>query len=83
MNTEQAAMKKQTALQELVQKIETAYQRSGDKYKEAHKHWLNEAKNLLPKERADIEDAFVAGDNRGKGEIPFNAEQYFTQTFNQ
>ncbi len=28
-----------------------------------------------------IENAFVAGDQRGIGENPFNCEQYFTQTF--
>ncbi len=28
-----------------------------------------------------IEDAFVAGDERGTKDIPFNAEQYYTQTY--
>jgi len=72
-------MKKNTALQELVQKIETAYQRSGDKYKEAHKHWLNEAKNLLQKERADIEDAWNSAYG---GDAHHIGTDYFTQTFN-
>jgi hypothetical protein len=39
------------------------------------------AESLLPEERKAIEDAFVAGDERGTGDIPFNAEQYFSQTF--
>lgn len=37
----------------------------------------------LKKERESIYAAFVAGDNREKGEVPFNAEQYFNQTFKQ
>jgi hypothetical protein len=32
-------------------------------------------------EREQIQDAFVAGDERGTNEIPFNAEQYYTQTY--
>jgi len=32
-------------------------------------------------ERDQIEEAFVAGDERGTKDIPFNAEQYYTQTF--
>ena len=43
---------------------------------------ITHIESLLPKERQIIEDAFVAGDERGTGEIPFNAEQYFTQNFN-
>jgi hypothetical protein len=35
----------------------------------------------LGKEREQIENAFVAGDERGTKDIPFNSEQYFTQTF--
>lgn len=31
--------------------------------------------------RQEIEEAFVAGDERGTGEVPFNCEQYYTQTF--
>ena len=32
-------------------------------------------------EREQIEEAFVAGDERGTKDIPFNAEQHYTQTF--
>jgi hypothetical protein len=32
-------------------------------------------------EKQQIEDAFVAGDERGTKDIPFNAEQYYTQTY--
>lgn len=35
----------------------------------------------LQMEREQIEEAFVAGDERGTNDIPFNAEQYYTQTF--
>lgn len=35
----------------------------------------------LQMEREQIEEAFVAGDERGTKGIPFNAEQYYTQTF--
>ena len=38
---------------------------------------------LLPEERKGFCDAFVAGDNRGTGEIPFNAEQWFDQTYTE
>jgi len=31
--------------------------------------------------RQEIEDAFVAGSERGINNIPFNCEQYYTQTF--
>ncbi len=36
---------------------------------------------LLEKEKEQIFDAFVAGDERGTGEIPFNCEQYYNQTY--
>jgi hypothetical protein len=32
-------------------------------------------------EKKQIIDAFVAGDERGTGEIPFNCEQYYNQTY--
>lgn len=35
----------------------------------------------LKKERQQIEEAFVSGDERGTGETPFNAEQYYIQTY--
>jgi hypothetical protein len=39
--------------------------------------------SLLPDERETILSAFVAGDQRGTNDIPFNAEQYYSQTFDQ
>jgi hypothetical protein len=39
---------------------------------------INKAKEL---HKEQILEAFVSGDERGTGEIPFNAEQYFNQTF--
>jgi len=38
-------------------------------------------KNAIKIERQQIEEAFVAGDERGTNNIPFNAEQYFNQTY--
>ena len=35
----------------------------------------------LQMEREQIEEAYVAGDERGTKDIPFNSEQYFTQNF--
>jgi hypothetical protein len=35
----------------------------------------------LASEREQIINAFVAGDKRGTGEVPFNAEQYYSQTY--
>ena len=32
-------------------------------------------------EREQIYEAFVAGDERGTGEIPFNCEQYYQQKY--
>lgn len=32
-------------------------------------------------EREQIKDAFVSGSLRGKGEIPFNCEQFYSQTY--
>ena len=39
------------------------------------------AKSKLLKEREQIYNAFVAGDERGTKDIPFNCEQYYSQTF--
>jgi len=35
----------------------------------------------LENEREQILDAFVAGDERGTKEVPFNCEQYFSQNY--
>jgi len=39
---------------------------------------VEQAKEMF---QPQIEDAFVAGDERGTKDIPFNAEQYYTQTY--
>jgi hypothetical protein len=39
---------------------------------------IEQAKEM---EKEQIKEAFVAGDERGTGEIPFNCEQYYQQTF--
>lgn len=44
---------------------------------------IQNAESLLPKEREMIMSSFVAGDERGTGDIPFNCEQYFSQTYTQ
>ena len=39
---------------------------------------FEEAKQIFEEQ---IFDAFIAGDERGTGEVPFNADQYYTQTY--
>jgi hypothetical protein len=39
------------------------------------------ATELLEKEKNQIVESFVAGSERGTKDNPFNAEQYFIQTF--
>jgi hypothetical protein len=36
---------------------------------------------MMDIEKEQIYNAFVAGSERGTGEIPFNCEQYFDQTY--
>jgi len=92
MNTEQAAMKKQTALQELISHLENQISkypvkvhsftvREKESY-DAITQCLNLAKNLLPKERADIEDAYENGYGDGFDRRYILHSDYFTQTFN-
>ena len=47
----------------------------------ADKYIANIFNKAIQMEREQIEEAFVAGDERGTKGIPFNAEQYYTQTF--
>lgn len=49
----------------------------------AYKVAILAAEQLLEPERQQHYDTFCAGSERGTGEIPFNCEQYFTQTFTQ
>lgn len=64
--------KKQTAVQWLIEELRKPY---SDKY------IADISNKALQMEREQIIDAFVAGDERGTNDIPFNAEQYYTQTF--
>lgn len=64
--------KKQTAVQWLLEELRKPY---SDKY------IADISNKALQMEREQIIDAFVAGDERGTNDIPFNAEQYYTQTF--
>jgi hypothetical protein len=36
---------------------------------------------MLAEEKEQILQAFVAGDERGTNDIPFNAEQYYSQNY--
>lgn len=49
-------MAQNTAMQELIERLQVAFERGDKKYKPAFEYWLNEAKNLLPKDRQDISD---------------------------
>lgn len=74
--------KKQTAVQWLTDRL---CEILGDKCNELTQeqtlanHYA--IKQALQMEREQIEEAFVAGDERGTKDIPFNAEQYYTKTF--
>jgi len=54
-------------------------------YMEENFHLTDESREkfklALEKEREQIENAFVAGSERGTGNIPFNCEQYYTQNY--
>ena len=51
-------------------------------YREALKNIANDIDcQMIMFEREQILNAFVAGDERGTKEIPFNCEQYYTQTY--
>ena len=52
-------------------------------YSHRIEYCIEKATELLAKEKEDIMNAFVAGSERGTKDIPFNAEQYFTQTYKQ
>ncbi len=66
-------MSKQTAVEWLIAQIKQTVSMSGKVYE-----LERQAKQL---EREQVENAFVAGDERGTKNIPFNAEQYYTQTY--
>lgn len=69
-----------TALTELIEIWESEY---GSYIPNApiYKAFIDEAKSFLEKEKEQIYEAFVAGSERGCGDVPFNCEQYYSQTF--
>ena len=70
--------KQTTAMQGLIEYLDELQE---DNFVSDIEYVKERAIELLAKEREQIENAFVAGDERGTKDIPFNAEQYFTQTF--
>jgi hypothetical protein len=73
--------KQTTAMQELLEFAEYRRSKSVNLHLGAWNMIIEKIKESLPQEREQIEQAFVAGDERGTKDIPFNAEQYFTETF--
>lgn len=66
--------------------METAIQKVNQKYIDMGEYefsrWLHEnLDELLATEREQLYQAFVAGDERGTGDIPFNCEQYYQQKY--
>lgn len=84
-------MDNKTAMMELRDKLLSVYEELKESssehllgYSEALKNVANDIDvQMLKTERQQIEDAFVAGDERGTNNIPFNAEQYYNQTYTQ
>ena len=64
---------KTTAVQKMIDYIEERFHLAEEE--------MTKFKDLLEEEREQIYEAFVAGDNRGIGDIPFNCEQYYSQTY--
>ena len=71
--TESKPMAQQTAVEQLVNYMKENFHLTDEALEK-----FEEAKQM---EKEQIFDAFVAGDERGTGEVPFNAEQYYTQTY--
>lgn len=67
-------MSKQSSIDWLIEQINQDYPEMTWAYKK-------ECEKAKAMHREEILDAFVAGDERGTGEIPFNCEQYYNQTF--
>lgn len=66
---------KKTAVQKLIDYLEKTYI-----FMEGGKT-VEQFKKALEEEQEQIETAFKAGTIRGEGDIPFNCEQYYSQTF--
>jgi hypothetical protein len=69
-----------TAIQELIQVVEMDYNNGVEI---SMKVFFKMLKDAQTKEQEQIYAAFVAGSERGTKHIPFNCEQYYTQTFGQ
>lgn len=67
-----------TAIQDLMEVVEMDYNNGVEV---SVKVFFNMLKKAQDKEKEQIYNAFVAGSKRGTEEIPFNCEQYFTQTY--
>ena len=65
--------KQKTAMRKLIYYMEENYHLTEES--------RYEFKKALEEEIEQIKTAFVAGDERGTSEIPFNAEQYFLQVY--
>jgi hypothetical protein len=72
-------MTKKTALQEFLEQI-VLKQVEGSVYLLPAITDI-QIKEALEKEIEQIKEAFVAGDERGTNDIPFNAEQYYLQVY--
>lgn len=73
--------KQTTPMQDLLEFAEYRRSKSVNSHLGAWNMIIEKIKESLPIEREIIENAFVAGDERGTKDIPFNAEQYYNQTF--
>lgn len=65
--------RQKTAMQKLIDYMEENYHLTEES--------RYEFKKALEEEIEQIKTAFVAGDERGTNDIPFNAEQYFLQVY--
>lgn len=65
--------RQKTAMQKLIDYMEENYHLTEES--------RYEFKKALEEEIEQIKTAFVAGDQRGTNDIPFNAEQYFLQVY--
>jgi len=72
-----------TPITEAIQNISYMWALYEDFTNDLYLKIVDSLKELLPKEKEVIENAFVAGDERGTKDIPFNCEQYFSQTYIQ
>ncbi len=65
----------QTAVEWLLSQIES---KNGKEFASYYSEFIEQAKAM---EKEQIHNAFVAGDERCTKDIPFNCEQYYSQTY--